>query len=322
MLDGYEVGTLTATAPPAEGTVHEIRLSLRPVRLYETVVVAANRDEVPLFAVPRSVSVVGLPDLERAMPRTTPEALADAAGVWVQKTNHGGGSPAIRGLMGNQVLVMVDGIRLNNSTYRYGPNQYLVTIDPRQVERVEVLRGSGSVLFGSDAIGGVVHVVSRRPQFTASGLRVGGDVSAKLMTGGMEQSGRFDAAVEHTRVAVRGGLSLNNYGDLHAGGDLGVESPSGYSSVAGDLLALVRVSPRHLVSVGLQGDFQADVPRFDQVAQRGYTRYAFDPQVRQLGTRGCSPSPTTAGRAPSAPARRCRGRVNGASDRRAGRPCP
>ncbi len=282
VLDGYEVGTFAATAPLAGGTVQEIRLGFRPVRLYETVVVAAHREEVPLFAAPRSISVVGLPELEQAMPRTTPEALSEAAGVWVQKTNHGGGSPAIRGLMGNQVLVMVDGVRLNNSTYRYGPNQYLVTVDPRQVERIEVLRGSGSVLFGSDAIGGVVHVISRRPQFTAGGLRAGGEVSGKIVTGGMEQSGRFEATVEHTRVAVRGGVSLSNYGDLRAGGDLGVESPSGYSSAAGDLLALVRLSPRHLLSVGLQGDLQADVPRFDQVAQRGYVRYAFDPQVRQL----------------------------------------
>jgi mono/diheme cytochrome c family protein len=65
--------------------------------------------------------------LDREWPRTTPEALADAAGISVQKTNHGGGSPIVRGMMGNLVLALVDGIRLNNATSRYGPNQGRVT---------------------------------------------------------------------------------------------------------------------------------------------------------------------------------------------------
>ena len=283
VIEGYEVQTALVTVPLEAGAPIIFRLTPHPLRLYETVVVAAHRDETPLFSVPRSMSVVSLPDLARLMPRTTPETLTGAAGVWVQKTNHGGGSPIVRGLAGNQVLLVVDGIRMNNSTYRYGPNQYLVTIDPRQIERLEVLRGSGSVLFGSDAIGGVVNIVSKRPRFTEGGLRVSGEAAAKVMTGGMEQSGRLNLAIEHSRAAVRGGLSLNNFGDLHAGGDLGVEAPSGYSTAAGDLTALARVSPRNLLTFGAQGDYQADVPRFDQVAQRGYSRYAFDPQVRQLG---------------------------------------
>ena len=79
----------------------------------------------------------------------------------MQKTNHGGGSPFIRGLVGNQVLVLIDGIRLNNATFRYGPNQYLNTIDSWQIERIEVMRGSGSIQYGSDALGGVVNIISR-----------------------------------------------------------------------------------------------------------------------------------------------------------------
>lgn len=74
-------------------------------------------------------------------------------GVFVQKTTHGAGSPFVRGLTGNQTLLLIDDIRLNNSTFRYGPNQYLNTIDAFTLGRAEVLLGSGSVQYGSDALG-------------------------------------------------------------------------------------------------------------------------------------------------------------------------
>jgi len=96
-----------------------------------------GRAEARAFDVPRSITVIESETLDQRLPRTTPEALGDAPGVFVQKTNHGGGAPYLRGLVGNQVLVMVDGIRLNNATFRYGPNQYLETVDPANIDRLE-----------------------------------------------------------------------------------------------------------------------------------------------------------------------------------------
>ncbi len=101
-------------------------------------------------------------ELERTGASTLPKALEMAAGVWVQETNLGGGSPHIRGLVGNYVLIMVDGVRLNDSTTRQGPNQSLASIDPAIVERVEIIRGPASVLYGSDAIGGVISIWTKR----------------------------------------------------------------------------------------------------------------------------------------------------------------
>jgi outer membrane cobalamin receptor len=92
--------------------------------------------------------------------RTTPEALVGSSGVFVQKTNHGGGSAFIRGLTGNQTLLMLDGVRINNATFRYGPNQYLNNIDLYTIDQIEVSKGTGSVEYGSDAIGGVIHLHS------------------------------------------------------------------------------------------------------------------------------------------------------------------
>lgn len=93
--------------------------------------------------------------------RTTPEALQGVSGVFIQKTNHGGGSAFIRGLTGNQTLIVLDGIRLNNAIYRYGPNQYLNTIDMFTVDKIDVLKGIGSVEYGFDAMGGVIHVKTK-----------------------------------------------------------------------------------------------------------------------------------------------------------------
>ena len=98
--------------------------------------------------------------------RSLPRALGRAAGVWIQETNLGGGAPVVRGLIGNKILILVDGVRLNDSTTRYGPNQSLNSIDPATVERIELLRGSSSVLYGSDAIGGVIAIWTRRARPT------------------------------------------------------------------------------------------------------------------------------------------------------------
>lgn len=125
------------------------------------VVITANRSESRIFSIPATISSVNSKYIESHLSRTTPEILMGTAGVFVQKTNHGGGSPFVRGLTGNQTLLLVDGIRLNNSTFRYGPNQYFNTIDPFSISRIEVLKGEGSVAYGSDALGGTIQVFTK-----------------------------------------------------------------------------------------------------------------------------------------------------------------
>ena len=231
---------------------------------------------------PESVSALGPDELARKALRSTPEALEGLTGVFVQKTNHGGGSPFVRGVTGNQVLLMVDRIRLSNSTYRYGPNQYLNTVAPHSIERIEVVRGSGSTLYGSDALGGVVNVLSRGPRFTGGKPAASARLVVRGMSGGMDRTVRAEAEAGGARWAVYGGADAREFGDLVAGGDLGTEAPSGYSERSSDLKALLRPSSSTILTLAYQHMKQNDVPRYDQVAQRGYLRYDFDPQVRQL----------------------------------------
>ncbi len=261
-----------------------IRIGLEPsvIMLNQGVVVTAKRQEVLSSEVSQSVTVVSQDMLLQNAPRTVPEALMNQTGIWVQKTNHGGGSPIIRGLVGNQVLLLVDGIRLNNSTYRYGPNQYLNTIDPGLVDRIEAIRGSGSVLYGSDALGGVVQVISKVPSFSPQKTSVAGRVMGKWMSGGMEKSGRAELEIGTKRIAFQSGFSERHFGELEAGGDLGTLSPTGYNERAGDAKLLVRTGATGLLTASFQQLTQFEVPRYDQVAQGGNSVYNFDPQMRQL----------------------------------------
>ncbi len=259
-----------------------IELNPSAILLNNAVTITAQRSERLSFDVAQSTSTISATQLAELTPRSTPEALMNETGVWVQKTNHGGGSPIIRGLVGNQVLLVVDGIRLNNATYRYGPNQYLSTIDPGLIDRIEVNRGSGSVLYGSDALGGVVHVISATPSFRPIGLQVGGRIQTKWMSAGMEQSIRPEIELRGQRIAFLGGFSARNFGDVVAGGNLGVLNPTRYDERSGDAKLLIRTGAQGVLTAAFQQTTQNHVPRYDQVVQGGFSLFEFEPQTRQL----------------------------------------
>ncbi len=255
--------------------------------LSKEVVITAKRYEIDPINLPEATSVFNQGLFIENNPRSIPEAMIGMTGVWMQKTNHGGGSPFVRGLTGNQTLLLIDGIRLNNSTYRYGPNQYLNTVDPLSIQRIEVVRGSGSVQYGTDALGGAVQLLSKSPAFSTSGVQVGGNLYGKYMTDdgfeeAMELSGRAEVEISGEKVAILGGMSYKDFGDLVVGGD-SLQSPSSYDEVDGDVKILFKASDSDVVTLAYQHVNQTDVTRYDQVAQRGRRFFFFDPQRRQLG---------------------------------------
>ncbi len=261
---------------------NRIELTTTAILLNNEVTITAQRSERISFDVAIATTTISSAQLKEYEARSTPEALMNQTGVWVQKTNHGGGSPIVRGLVGNQVLLLVDGIRLNNATYRYGPNQYLSTVDPQIIERIEVNRGSGSVLYGSDALGGVVQLLSRTPSFSTGGLKMRGELSSKWMSAGMEKSIRPELELQGKNVAFLGGVSVRSYGDVLAGGTLGFLRPSGYEERSADAKLLVRSQRGDVFTAAFQQTTQQHVPRYDQVVQGGYRIYEFEPQTRQL----------------------------------------
>ena len=128
----------------------------------DSVIVESRNIKISEIVNPFIVSSISAKQIQLNGARTTPEALIGVSGVFLQKTNHGGGSAFIRGLTGNQTLLIIDGIRLNNATYRYGPNQYLNTIDMFTLNKIDILKGIGAIEYGSDAMGGVIQLETKQ----------------------------------------------------------------------------------------------------------------------------------------------------------------
>ncbi len=244
-------------------------------------VVTAQRAAVPRFNTPEAIELQTAKIIRSRQFRTAPEALAAIPGLFVQKTNHGGGSPFIRGLTGNQTLLLIDGIRLSNATFRYGPNQYFNTIDLFSIEKIEALRGNGSVQYGSDALGGAIQAFSRNVEFSEK-PDLGGSVLLRGATQGMELSSR--AEMQHTtkNTAFAGGLSWRKFGDLVGGDTTGRQSPSGYRELDFDLKGKVALSRTATLILSHQNVRQREVPVFHKVQLENFAINQFDPQRRVL----------------------------------------
>jgi outer membrane cobalamin receptor len=249
--------------------------------LLDEILVSAYREAKPASKTLEAISMIRKTDLQRAQLRTSPEALSIMPGVFVQKTNHGGGSPFIRGLTGNQALLLIDGIRLNNATFRYGPNQYFNTIDVFSLDRIEALRGGGAVPYGSDAMGGTIQAFSRELDFEQRATWAG-KVTARWATQQMEQTIRPELVFKHKKVAISGGFTFRKFGDLVGGDTTGRQTPSGYREMNMDLKAKIALSANATITLLHQQVKQKEVPVFHKVVLENFAQNQMDPQQRSL----------------------------------------
>ena len=248
----------------------------------DEVIITAQRSKQKELFTPYSVQSINKSYLRNFNPRTTPEALMGINGVFIQKTNHGGGSPFVRGLTGNQTLILIDGIRLNNSTFRYGPNQYLNTIDAYTINRIEVAKGTGSVQYGSDALGGVIHVLTKDPEFAIDKSSLHGNVTGKYMTGDMEKTARADIHYAGRGVGLSAGAAYRDYGDLIGGDTTGRQSLSGYKEWSFDTKAKIALRKNIELTLAYQFFEQFNVPVYHKLKLENFALNEFDPQKRSL----------------------------------------
>ena len=133
----------------------------------DEVVISANKADETKKTVAQQVQVITATEIANAQAQSTADLIANTGNVFVQKSQMGGGSPVIRGFEASRIVLEIDGVRLNNLIYRAGHLQNIVTLDNNNLERVEVLFGPSSTIYGSDALGGVIHLYTKRPKLSS-----------------------------------------------------------------------------------------------------------------------------------------------------------
>lgn len=186
----------------------------------QEITVTATRAEKEPFKTPNAITVLNLKQLERTNADIASNLLRDSVGVIAQQTTVGQGSPMLRSLTGYQTLIQVDWVRLNNSTFRSGPNQYTATITPENLDRAEVLLGSSSVLYGSGAMGGVVSFFSKAIPLNPAqeNWEIHPRLLARYTTATQERLGRLEVTGSQGRFGFSVGGGVRFYGDLNPGG--------------------------------------------------------------------------------------------------------
>jgi len=182
------------------------------------VIISANRWKQNSKEVPQKVSVITNRNVAFHNPQTAADLLTLSGKVFVQKSQQGGGSPMIRGFATNRLVYAVDGVRMNTAIFRGGNIQNVISLDPFATESTEIVFGPGSVMYGSDAIGGVMSFQTLLPQFTASKkTTVSGIAVSRFSTANNEKTGHFDVNVGWSKWASVTSISSNDFGDLKMG---------------------------------------------------------------------------------------------------------
>ena len=247
----------------------------------DSIVVTSRNIKTSQAKSPYVISSIHQNQIRETNARTTPEALQGVAGVFLQKTNHGGGSAFIRGLTGNQTLLVIDGIRLNNATYRYGPNQYLNTIDMFTLEKVDLLKGIGAIEYGSDAIGGVIHLTTKEAN-TSSFKDFKLSNTSKFLSSQMEKTNRTEMSYATNNWTILGGLSIKRFGDIVGGEGVGNQAPSGYREKNYDIKAKVKLSSTQEITFSTQNTIQRDIPIYHKIVLENFKINQVDKQVHNL----------------------------------------
>lgn len=212
---GFKSQTLSFDQLRAAG----FELLMTPVAVsLDQVVVSATKWRQSAIKTPSRIASLNRREIELQNPQTAADLLGSSGEVFIQKSQQGGGSPMIRGFSTNRLLIAVDGIRMNNAIFRSGNLQNVISLDPFATERTEVLFGPGSVIYGSDAIGGVMSFYTLSPQLSNSKeSRITGNAALRTSSANDEFTGHFDLNIGGRKWAALSSFSYNDYGDLRMG---------------------------------------------------------------------------------------------------------
>ncbi|MBK6552008.1 MAG: TonB-dependent receptor [Flavobacteriales bacterium] len=295
------VSYITKDLPVTELAVrHTVYLQQRNYDLKE-VVISANRFQEDKRDVPEQIAVIKARDMAFLDQPSTGDLLQNSGTLFVQKSQAGGGSPVIRGFEANRVLLVVDGVRMNNAIYRSGHLQDIMTVDQNALERIEVISGPASVAYGSDALGGVVHLFTRSAPFRDStGLATSGGAFVRYSSANSERTAGVQFGVSGQRVSSFTSITASDFGDLRQGSvrdpryaefglrSFHVEHQNGQDVVVPnekpnvqigtaykqlDVLEKLRLrsGARTVHQLNLQLSTSSDVPRYDRLSEYSVT---------------------------------------------------
>jgi hemoglobin/transferrin/lactoferrin receptor protein len=285
----------------------------------DEVVISLFKKEEKTDRIAEQIAVLNARDIQKISPQTSADLLATIPGIKVQKSQFGGGSPVIRGMESNRVLLVVDGVRMNNAIYRKGHLQSSITVTPNMLDKTEVVFGPSSVVYGSDALGGVIHYYTKTPKLSQEN-EVESQLFSRFSTVNQEVTTNVSAEVRRKNWASLTSVSYSDFGDLKAGtnrshgfNDWGrvhffsentngnysenptensnsnIQRNTGYKQT--DLLQkfFVPLSKDTDLKVNLQYSTSSDIPRFDRLAELkdGELKFAewfYGPQKRFLAS--------------------------------------
>lgn len=261
--------------------------------LLDEVIVSATKWGQRRRDVPSKISSIGAEDIKLNNPQTSADMLGINDEVFIQKSQQGGGSPMIRGFSTNRLLYSVDGIRMNTAIFRSGNIQNVISIDPFSVESTEILFGPGSVIYGSDAIGGVMSFQTLSASTSSNKeLEVSGRGLMRHATANKEVTGHFDLNLGWEKWASRTSVSSFNFDDLRMGrfgpddyldefyverlddkdvvvinDDPLVQRPTGYGQI--NLMQKVRFVPSEIWTIEATSIYSTttNLPRYDRLVR-------------------------------------------------------
>ena len=184
----------------------------------DQIIISASRFAQDIKEIPQRILQINKQGITISNPQTSADLLNISGHIYIQKSQMGGGSPIIRGVSTNRLVLSVDGVRLNNAIYRAGNIHNVISIDPFSIENTEIIMGSSSVMYGSDAIGGAMNFYTKKPKFseTQTPLILINSTLRSASTNN-EKTGHFDINIGFKKWALLTSFSRNDFDDLTMG---------------------------------------------------------------------------------------------------------
>lgn len=265
----------------------------------EEIYVSASKREQDQTEIPQKIMQINQQQVSFNNPQTSADLLQSSGKVFVQKSQLGGGSPMIRGFAANSVLIAVDGIRMNTAIFRSGNLQNVISVDPNVLEQTEVIYGPGSIIYGSDALGGVMNFQTKDPQLSFSEQNSFNRVNSmvRYSSANNERTVHADWNLGYEKWGFLSSVTYSNFDDLRSGGnfydeypdfgkreeyvirsagtdqvvdneDVTIQKFSGYEQL--NLMQKVRYNPTGMwnINLGMYYSTTTDIPRYDRLIQR------------------------------------------------------